>query len=112
MVSFLTASATWYSKKQEPLIVFVSAFGAWMSYMKSHEILAEETVHSEGVEIRGPDSLRRKAGLIAGALMALGAVSVCIIAVNSMNFPLLVLGYSLFFTGYVVMHYNWFGEPL
>lgn len=112
--SLSVSSATWFSIKSEVLLVFFSSLAAWLSYALAHRQLIGEMVHSsdEEIQIRGANTLQRKAGVFFGSLVALSAFPTCIVAVNQMNFLLLTAGFILFFTGYVLIHYFYFGEPL
>jgi len=112
--SLSVSSATWFSIKSEILLVFVSSLAAWLSYALAHRQIIGEMVHSrdEEIQIRGADTLQRKVGVVFGTLISLSAFPTCIVAVNKMNFLLLTVGFVLFFTGYVLIHYFYFGEPL
>ncbi len=103
-VPFLTASGTWFSFRSSPLLVFVSALGAWLCYSKSHEILTGDFVHSEDL---GDDlaEMNVSYGLIsAGILVSLAAFPLCVYGVYLENLGLLCAGYLAFFFGHAVIH--------
>lgn len=110
----MVSIVTWFSIRSRPLVVFLAVLATWLCYAGAHRQLTGEMVHVEGedIEERGADTLRRKLGVVVGAVLSFLAFPICIMAVNTMSFPLLTLGFLMFFSGYMIMHYNWFDEPI
>lgn len=115
LTAFFLAVATVHSVAQRPDIVFASSLLMWIGYLTSHKI-------SEGTFVDGhdeesgdqmvPRDREKWIGVIFGSLILVSAFFIAVTGLQQQSLLLTFPAAALFWTGYVVAHYNATGELL
>lgn len=115
-MSIFLALAAWFSISGNTSSLFVSSLGVWLSYLAAHKTAEGKFV--DGLEDKGkdpkmtPKNSVEYAGSAVGFLILVVGMGVGSTGLGNWSFPILVVGATLFLTGYVVAHLSTTGELL
>ena len=115
MSSFL-ALAAWFSISGNTPSLFVSSLAVWLSYLAAHKTAEGKFV--DGLEDKGkdpkmtPKNSVEYAGSAVGFLILVLGMGIGSVGLGTLTFPTVLVGSTLFLTGYVVAHLSTTGELL
>ncbi len=107
--ALFSSLAAVYSVLQEPEMVFPSAFLMWCSYLGAHKITEgtfldgkEDDVDTELI----PGDNKNLSGMIFGVMIHISGIVVAVVGLKNQSILYTLPGAVLFWTGYIIAHYN------
>lgn len=109
LTSFFLTVAAVNSVAQRPVIVFISSSLMWAGYLIAHRISEGKFVDGNDEDDNShmiPHDRERWAGVIMGSLILISGFGVAIQGLREESLMMTFPAATLFWTGYIVAHYN------